>query len=158
MSIKRVLTVLASGAVALAGTLASPANPAVAASCRPVTGHIVFDCGSPTDVFRIRTVSINPDTPRKGHKATLTAQGDLREDIPAGTNMHVTARLGILTVVDKDYDFLSNVTIDQQDKQATITKETSIPGTLPSGNYLVDVVITTPARKQVARLQIKLKL
>ncbi|KAI9295069.1 hypothetical protein K502DRAFT_284663, partial [Neoconidiobolus thromboides FSU 785] len=129
--------------------------------CRPITDNIVYDCGSTTDTFQLKSVTLSPRVPKKGQKLTVTLTGTVKEDIVKGTNAHVTAKLGIFTVIDKDYDFCQYVEDDKvkcpiQKGELTATKVIDIPSNIPGGNYLVDGVVTTPNKKQVLRVQLKL--
>ncbi|KAI9297372.1 hypothetical protein K502DRAFT_283433, partial [Neoconidiobolus thromboides FSU 785] len=129
--------------------------------CRPITDDTVYDCGSSSDAFLIKKVTLNPRVPKRGQKLTVTITGTAQQEISKGTNAHVTAKLGIFTVVDKDYDFCEYVEDDKlkcpiQKGDHVITKVVEVPSNIPGGNYLVDGLVTLPNKKQVSRIQLKL--
>ncbi|KAI9297391.1 hypothetical protein K502DRAFT_323303 [Neoconidiobolus thromboides FSU 785] len=128
--------------------------------CRPLLGNAVLDCGLPSDLLHISKVSITPQVPVRGQKITVTLTGELSDEIPDGTTAHVIAKNGDVTVIDKSYNFCTVVGSGQnkcpiKKGPVTTTKEIEIPAGLPDGSYIIDGTINTPAKKQVAHIQLK---
>ncbi|KAI8904013.1 ML domain-containing protein [Gorgonomyces haynaldii] len=115
---------------------------------------IVF-CGAPSDVFIPKDVVLVPDPPVKGSPLAVRLTGYLKEDIIEGSRAHVKAKLGFVTLLDKDYDVCSEV--HQIDKECPIKqgdfileKTFDIPQEAPGGRYRVHLESFTHDEKPIA--------
>ncbi|KAI9297371.1 hypothetical protein K502DRAFT_280586, partial [Neoconidiobolus thromboides FSU 785] len=103
----------------------------------------VYDCGSPSDAFLVSKVALFPRLPERGQNVTVTITGTAQQQIIEGTKAHVIAKLGLITVIEKDYDFCKEIEEGStkcpiQKGDNVIIKVVEVPANIPSGRYVVD--------------------
>ncbi|KAH9849725.1 ML domain-containing protein [Lenzites betulinus] len=62
------------------------------------------DCGEEGDVVRIKSIEVSPDPPKRGEDLTITVTGDASDDILDGAYADVTVKLGLITILRKQFD------------------------------------------------------
>jgi hypothetical protein len=125
-------------------------------------GDIWSNCGSPSDPLKIVKVVITPDPPHKGQSLNVVASVIFGEQVTGG-NVQVTAKYGIIPILDKTYDLCALLPDIQQKcpvtpgtHNATVTE--TIPGAAPSGHYTGSAVATDQNGKQLACIDFDIHL
>ena len=117
---------------------------------RDIGNEILSDCGNDTDILHLHYVYLDPPQPQRGQPMKITAEGLLDDDIVEGTKVHVLAKMGVVKLLDKVFDFCQEV-IQHVDMQCPVNKGliklekvVDIPSEVPPGKFYVQARVFMP--------------
>ncbi|KAG8954980.1 Phosphatidylglycerol/phosphatidylinositol transfer protein [Tulasnella sp. 424] len=79
------------------------------------------DCGLPTDIVEIQSISVSPDPPEPGQSLTITAIGTAKETIEDGAYADVTVKLGLVKLLSKRFDICEEAYVMKFEAQVAAT-------------------------------------
>ncbi|KAI8852961.1 ML domain-containing protein [Chytridium lagenaria] len=134
-----------------------------ATSAAPASSSVISNCGLPTDLLTVSSLTVSPDPPKKGQDVTLMAVGDLSEEVTAGAIMRAQVKVGPIKLVDIEMDLCEKLesigkSCPLPKGETLITQTFSIPKEVPSGRYSVHVDLLTKERKSVGCINANLRL
>jgi len=104
------------------------------------------DCGLPTDVIEVRSLTVSPDPPVPGKELTVKASGLVKETIEDGAYATVVVKLGLIKILTKDFDICeeaktANATIQCPVKNGVYEVEQTVPlpKEIPPAKFRVNV-------------------
>ncbi|EGG20835.1 hypothetical protein DFA_00700 [Cavenderia fasciculata] len=124
------------------------------------TADIWTNCGSSSDHFQIGSVTITPDPPVKGQDITVTANGNLNEEITSG-NVKLLVKFGFITILNQNEDLCqakNPIPCPLQPGAYNHTITAQIPSNAPSGKYSGNVVVTDQNSQEVACIDLAFSL
>ncbi|QRW12040.1 Tyrosine-protein kinase [Ceratobasidium sp. AG-Ba] len=62
------------------------------------------DCGAPEDIVHIKSIEVSPDPPQPGKDLTVIVNGIADENIEEGAYADVTVKLGLIKLLQKQFD------------------------------------------------------
>lgn len=116
------------------------------ASNKPIPGDSpIFKCDvDDKQLLDIKSVELSPNPPKKGQNLTITASGQLHQELVEGAYIDVEVRLGYIRLLYNTYDLCEQ--LDEHDvedlkcpiKPGTynLKKEVAIPAEVPPGKYV----------------------
>ncbi|KXN74565.1 hypothetical protein CONCODRAFT_24608, partial [Conidiobolus coronatus NRRL 28638] len=117
------------------------------------------NCGAASDLLKISSLTISPDSPVRGQNITIHAKGTLAEDVTGG-NINVKAKY-LFFNFNRDYDLCE--TAPNAGKQCPFKKgDISFDGSfqvtdsIPGGNYNIDMHATSNSKKTISKLNLKI--
>ncbi|KAG8923972.1 Phosphatidylglycerol/phosphatidylinositol transfer protein [Tulasnella sp. 417] len=104
------------------------------------------DCGLPTDIVEIQSISVSPDPPEPGKTLTVTAIGTAKETIEDGAYADVTVKLGLVKLLSKRFDICEEAEKANADIQCPVeqgyhkvVQTVELPKEIPRAKFVVDV-------------------
>ncbi|KAG2350448.1 hypothetical protein BDR05DRAFT_954544 [Suillus weaverae] len=109
-------------------------------------GWSYSDCGSPTDVVQLKSISLSPDPPKPGQDLTITAVGTAQQRVEDGAYADVVVKLGLIRLLSKTFDVCeearnANATIQCPIEQGeyTVVQTVALPKEIPQAKFTVAV-------------------
>lgn len=104
------------------------------------------DCGSPTDVIQLKSISLSPDPPKPGQDLTVTVVGTAQQRVEDGAYANVVVKLGLIRLLTKTFDVCdearnANATIQCPIEQGdyTVVETVALPKEIPQAKFTVNV-------------------
>ncbi|KAM0718857.1 hypothetical protein Q7P37_005929 [Cladosporium fusiforme] len=105
-------------------------------------------CANPKDdILTIESVDLSPNPPKAGTTLSITAKGDLAEDVEEGAKVHLQVKYGLITIIKQEADLCNTVKeVDLEcpikKGETALTKKVELPKQIPPGKYtvLADVI------------------
>ncbi|KAF8642279.1 hypothetical protein AX16_009550 [Volvariella volvacea WC 439] len=104
------------------------------------------DCGLPSDVIQIESISVSPDPPQPGKDLTVRVKGKAKEEIEVCFG-YVTVKLGLVKLLQKRFD----VCEEAQNANA------SIQCPVEPGAYEVEQTVTLPKEIPRAKFMVSVR-
>ncbi|KAK9762771.1 hypothetical protein K7432_011180 [Basidiobolus ranarum] len=118
-------------------------------------GDSLFDCGSPSDLLKISSVTLSPDPPSKGQKLRIQGSGVFTDVVGEGSYAVVSVKYGRIRILQMKFDTCKE--IKQIDKECplgpgpqSIDAEVDLPKEIPPGKYTAHAQVYTKDGRQVA--------
>ncbi|KAI0304894.1 ML domain-containing protein [Russula brevipes] len=102
------------------------------------------DCGSPTDVIQIKSITVFPDPPKPGQNLTVTVTASAEARVEEGAYADVTVKLGLIKLLHKQFDLCEEARNAQTDVQCPVNK----------GQYVVKQTVALPKEIPQAKFTI----
>ncbi|KAI6047568.1 ML domain-containing protein [Pisolithus marmoratus] len=116
------------------------------APARTMEGWSYVDCGLPTDVVQIQSISLFPDPPKPGADLTITAVGTVNEVVEDGSYADVTVKLGLVKLLTKRFDICDEARAANASVQCpvekghyTVVQTVKLPKEIPQAKFSVSV-------------------
>jgi hypothetical protein len=104
------------------------------------------DCGNPSDVIQLKSLTVSPDPPQPGQDLTINASGYVSETIQEGSYADVTVKLGLVKLLTKKFDVCDEARNANADIQCpvdpgeyTISQTVQLPKEIPKAKFVVQV-------------------
>ncbi|KAG1757488.1 ML domain-containing protein [Suillus lakei] len=104
------------------------------------------DCGSPTDVVQLKSITLSPDPPKPGQDLTVTAVGTAQRRIEDGASADVVVKLGLIKLLTRTFDVCdearnANATIQcpVEEGDYTVVQTVALPKEIPQAKFTVGV-------------------
>ncbi|KAJ3559763.1 hypothetical protein NM688_g134 [Phlebia brevispora] len=104
------------------------------------------DCGNPTDPVEIKSIEISPDPPKPGEDLTVTVIGEAKERIEEGAYADVTVKVGVIKILQKEFDLCEEARNAHADISCPVEKGThkvvhtvTLPKEIPKAPFVVNV-------------------
>jgi len=104
------------------------------------------DCGLPSDIVQIHSLTISPDPPEPGQNLTIKASGYVSERIEEGATADVTVKLGLVKLLQKRFDICEEASKAEADIQCpveegehSVTQVVALPKEIPRAKFSVAV-------------------
>ncbi|KAH9898027.1 ML domain-containing protein [Cubamyces lactineus] len=137
-------------AAALGGVAASPVdeqqllgNPS---SLTPGKEWDWTDCGTDSHIVRINSIQVSPDPPQRGQDLTITVEGVASEDVEDGAYADVTVKVGVIKILQKEFDVCEEAEKANATIQCPVTKgshkvvqSVTLPKEIPPAQFKVNV-------------------
>ncbi|KAJ9076048.1 hypothetical protein DSO57_1031321 [Entomophthora muscae] len=124
--------------------------------CKPLTGGMLYDCGSPSDILQIKQVSMTPSRPQAGRALKLRIQGLLRGEVTFGAKVAITGKLRSMRILSVEKDLcrgsrMTKALISCPVKPPTFDFQynTSIPFLTPRGHYTITATAVSQNNEQI---------
>lgn len=116
------------------------------ATNRPIPGgsHISQCDVNDKQLLDIKSIELSPNPPQKGHNLTISASGELHQELVEGAYVDVEVRLGYIRLLYNTYDLCEQ--LDEHDVDDlkcpikpgsyNLKKEFFIPAEVPPGKYI----------------------
>lgn len=93
-----------------------------------------------------------------GTKLSITAKGDLAQNVEEGAKVHLQVKYGLITIIKQEADLcdqVKNVDLECPIKkgETALTKEVELPKEIPPGKYTVLADVKTKDEKKITCLQ-----
>ncbi|KAJ7136763.1 ML domain-containing protein [Mycena epipterygia] len=98
-------------------------------------------CGRPSDAIVLESIAVSPDPPVAGQDLTITVRGRTTQRIEDGAYADVAVRLGLIKLLNKQYDVCQQA----QDKNVSVQ--------CPIDKGVYEVVHTVALRKEIPPAQ-----
>ncbi|RKO89185.1 ML domain-containing protein [Blyttiomyces helicus] len=146
------------------------ASPVAAASFQwplfPSSGSAILgvtDCGQPTDVFHLDSLTLTPDPPKRGEPLVVSLNGTLDADLAQGAYGDVKVKLGFIKLVELRIDVCEELgKIDEpcpkKEGPLVISHSADIPRELPPGKYRIDIDVTNFDDKHLACISAEFRM
>jgi len=102
------------------------------------------DCGLPTDAIEIKSLSVDPDPPKAGHKLTIYASGKVKQLIDEGAYADVVVKLGLIKLLTKRFDICEELRTNNATLQCPvepgeydIVQTVDLPREIPKAKFIV---------------------
>nr|POF00933.1 phosphatidylglycerol/phosphatidylinositol transfer protein [Quercus suber] len=116
-------------------------------------------CADPKDdILDLISVDLTPNPPKAGSSLSITAKGQLSEEVEDGAKIHLSVKYGVITIIRSTADLCENVDkVDlkcplPKDEETTITKDVELPKEIPPGKYTVVADIVTKNETKITCL------
>ncbi|KAI6823188.1 hypothetical protein KC340_g9315 [Hortaea werneckii] len=116
-------------------------------------------CEDPkNDILTLKSVDLTPNPPKAGQTLQITAKGTLSEDVDKGSEVHLTVKYGLITIIRQTADLCDTITkVDlscplKKDEQTELTKSVELPKEIPPGKYSVIADVYNADKKKVTCL------
>ncbi|KAI6132762.1 ML domain-containing protein [Pisolithus croceorrhizus] len=113
---------------------------------RTMEGWSYTDCGLPTDVVQIKSISVFPDPPKPGKNLTLTAVGTVNQVVEVGAFADVTVKLGLIKLLHKQFDICHEASAANASIQCpvdtgdyTVVQTVALPNEIPRAKFSINV-------------------
>ncbi|KAI6162257.1 ML domain-containing protein [Pisolithus thermaeus] len=113
---------------------------------RTTEGWSYTDCGLPTDVVQIKSISVFPDPPKPGKNLTLTAVGTVKQVVEVGAFADVTVKLGLIKLLNKKFDICHEASAANASIQCpvdagdyTVVQTVALPNEIPRAKFSISV-------------------
>jgi len=113
---------------------------------KPQASWNFVDCGLPTDVIQIESLTISPDPPEPGKNLTVTVSATATERIEKGATADVTVKIGLVKLLTKTLDICDEAEKANADIQCpveeghhTVVQTVALPKEIPPAKFLVSV-------------------
>ncbi|KAG1783867.1 ML domain-containing protein [Suillus placidus] len=130
----------------LASAIPPPTQEIMNQPVHSMEGWSYSDCGSPTDVVQLKSISLSPDPPKPGQDLTITAVGTAQERVEDGAYADVVVKLGLIRLLSKTFDVCeearnANATIQCPIEQGeyTVVQTVALPKEIPQAKFTVAV-------------------
>ncbi|KAG1864120.1 ML domain-containing protein [Suillus subalutaceus] len=150
----------------LAGFSSANSLPAQEVMNQPVhtmEGWSWSDCGSPTDVIQLKSISLSPDPPKPGQDLTVTVVGTAHERVEVGAYADVVVKLGLIRLLSKRFDVCeearnANATIQCPVEQGdyTVVETVALPKEIPQAKFTVAVTGHTVDEEDLLCLDLRI--
>ncbi|KAJ9100462.1 Phosphatidylglycerol/phosphatidylinositol transfer protein [Naganishia friedmannii] len=104
------------------------------------------DCGLATDAVQIKEINVNPDPPAPGKNLTVNVKAEVLKTIDEGAWAHVVVKLGLIKLLQKDFDICevardNNATVQCPILPGSydITQTVQLPREIPRAKFAVNV-------------------
>ncbi|KAF8198922.1 ML domain-containing protein [Pholiota molesta] len=104
------------------------------------------DCGLSTDPVQIESITVSPDPPEPGQDMTVTVKGTAREVIEDGAYADVTVKLGLIKILQREFDVCEEARNANASVQCPVEKGTyvvkqtvALPKEIPKAKFTVDI-------------------
>ncbi|KAJ7189448.1 ML domain-containing protein [Mycena pura] len=104
------------------------------------------DCGSYEYAIVLKTLSVSPDPPVRGQDLTITATGTARRKIEEGAYADVTVKLGLIKLIQKQFDVCeearnanASVQCPIEEGEYEVTQTVTLPREIPPAKFTVNV-------------------
>ena len=122
------------------------------------------NCGTAEDLLDIQQLTYAPLVPVRGEALTVTAQGNLKEQLTSGTKVNLVVKWGFVRVPVPPVDVCGELsklpdapaTCPLQPGPVSLTQSFVLPAQIPDGDYDVNIRIKNQDGRQVACVQVKL--
>ncbi|GHJ87112.1 hypothetical protein NliqN6_3514 [Naganishia liquefaciens] len=105
------------------------------------------DCGLTTDAVQIKEINVNPDPPAPGKNLTVNVKADVLKTIEEGAWAHVVVKLGLIKLLQKDFDICEEARNANATVQCPITpgsydvsQTVELPKEIPRAKFSVNVL------------------
>ncbi|KAJ3318982.1 Phosphatidylglycerol/phosphatidylinositol transfer protein [Blyttiomyces sp. JEL0837] len=121
------------------------------------------DCGKPHDILVLDTLTFAPDPPSRGNDVTLTAIGDLKEEIVEGARLKVVVKIGPIKVLDREMDLCAQLehvgkSCPVPKGETVISSTFGIPAEAPPGRYTASLTLLTNDWRDIACVKANVRL
>ncbi|KAF8481171.1 ML domain-containing protein [Russula ochroleuca] len=116
---------------------ATPSEPQLAysdGSVHTTQGWSWTDCGLPSDAIQIDSISVYPDPPMPGQNLTVIVEASAQEEIEEGAYADVVVKLGLIKLLQKEFDLCQEARNAETDVQCPVDK----------GHYVVEHTVALP--------------
>ncbi|KAG8928056.1 Phosphatidylglycerol/phosphatidylinositol transfer protein [Tulasnella sp. 418] len=104
------------------------------------------DCGSPSDVIQIQSLTVSPDPPVPGQNLTIKVKAFVTETIEDGAYADVTVKLGLIKLLHKRFDVCEEAEKNNAEIQCPVeagfhdvTQTVELPKEIPPAKFVVNV-------------------
>ncbi|GMK59012.1 hypothetical protein CspeluHIS016_0700270 [Cutaneotrichosporon spelunceum] len=104
------------------------------------------DCGLPTDPLQIESIKLSPDPPKPGKELEVKVQASALEQIEEGAYADVTVKLGLIKLVQKQFDLCeearkANASVQCPVKEGpyTVVQKVDLPKEIPKAKFVVNI-------------------
>ncbi|BFZ53550.1 Phosphatidylglycerol/phosphatidylinositol transfer protein [Savitreella phatthalungensis] len=115
------------------------------------------DDDTDSDLLTIQSLVIDPNPPARAQNLTITAEGELKEDIAKGAFVQVDVKYGLIRLLRTTLDLCEQTEkVDLACPIAKgprkITKTVQLPAQIPPGRYTVNAVALTEDERRITCL------
>jgi len=118
-------------------------------------------CGAETDIIQLKSLDVVPDTPKPGQNLTITAFGTVKQRIEDGAYAHVTVKLGLIKLLEKEFDICKEAEAADMEIKCpvepgdyTITQTVELPKEIPPAKFTIDVTAYTAGDEDMLCLKL----
>jgi len=104
------------------------------------------DCGDPSDLVQLQSLTVSPDPPEPGKDLTIMASGLVEQEIEEGAYADVVVKLGLVKLLAKQFDVCeearnANVTVQcpVQPGKYDVIQSIHLPKEIPRAKFQVQV-------------------
>ena len=104
------------------------------------------DCGLPTDPIQIDSIALSPDPPKPGKELQVTVKASAIEKIKEGAYADVTVKLGLIKLLQKQFDLCeearnanASVQCPVEKGDYTVVQKVDLPKEIPKAKFVVNV-------------------
>lgn len=124
------------------------------------------NCGTADDLLLIENVEYEPKEPERGQPLNITASGQLKERLDAGTKASLSVKWGLVRIpiplidVCTELAKLPDVPLKcpVEPGPISVTQSVVLPAEMPQGKYDVNVRVKSQDGRSVACLQVQLSV
>ncbi|KAI0307797.1 ML domain-containing protein [Multifurca ochricompacta] len=102
------------------------------------------DCGQSTDGIQIESITVSPDPPKPGQNLTVTVKAYAQEEVEEGAYANVVVKLGLIKLLQKQFDLCEEARNAQTSVQCPVNK----------GTYVVEQTVALPKEIPQAKFTI----
>ncbi|KAH7931043.1 hypothetical protein BV22DRAFT_999375 [Leucogyrophana mollusca] len=120
------------------------------------------DCGLPSDLIQIKSISVKPDPPKPGQDLTVTVVGTAQDVIEEGAYADVVVKLGLIKLLQKRFDVCEEARTANASVQCPVTKgdytveqTVALPREIPQAKFTVSVRGYTAEEEDMVCLDLK---
>jgi len=113
---------------------------------RTQSGWNFIDCGLPTDVIQIESLTISPDPPKPGEDLTVKVSAYVTKTIEDGAYADVTVKLGLIKLLQKRFDVCDEAQKNNAEIQCPVEagqhhveQTVALPKEIPPAQFVVMV-------------------
>ncbi|KAI9259404.1 ML domain-containing protein [Phascolomyces articulosus] len=112
----------------------------------PFKTDLIEDCSDDSYILDIRDITLTPSIPVPGEDLIIEAEGKLKETVKEGAAALVHVKLGVVTLLRKEFDICQE--LDNNDTQLKcpiekglikITQKVTLPKEIPKAHFKVAV-------------------
>ncbi|KLT39230.1 vacuole protein [Cutaneotrichosporon oleaginosum] len=104
------------------------------------------DCGLPTDPLQIESIELTPDPPKPGKALEVKVKASAIEKIEEGAYADVTVKLGLIKLLQKQFDLCeearnanASVQCPVEKGDYTVVQKVDLPKEIPKAKFVVNV-------------------
>ncbi|KAI0652247.1 ML domain-containing protein [Trametes meyenii] len=104
------------------------------------------DCGTDSHIVHINSIKISPDPPKRGEELTIIVDGVASEDVQDGAYADVTVKVGVIKLLQKEFDICeealkANASIQCPVEKGThkVIQKVALPREIPPAQFNVNI-------------------
>ncbi|KIY50597.1 hypothetical protein FISHEDRAFT_39003 [Fistulina hepatica ATCC 64428] len=121
------------------------------------------DCGLPEYPIQLESITVSPDPPKPGETLTVTVKAEVFELIEEGASADVTVKLGLVKLLQKQFDICeearnANATVQCpiEPGNYTVVQSVDLPKEIPPAKFVVSVRGYTVDEDDLACVDLKI--
>ncbi|KAI6153520.1 ML domain-containing protein [Pisolithus tinctorius] len=132
------------------------------APARTMEGWSYVNCGLPSDVVQVKSITLFPDPPKPGKDLIITAVGTVNQVVEDGAFADVTVKLGLIKLLHKQFDVChearaanASIQCPVEKGEYTVVQNVTLPKEIPPAKFSVSVRGYTAEEEDMLCLDLK---
>ncbi|KAI7852501.1 ML domain-containing protein [Circinella umbellata] len=122
---------------------------------------LIEDCSDDSYILEIKDITLTPPMPVPGEDLIIEAVGYLKETVDQGASANVLVKLGVVTLLHKDFDICGQLEDNDTELKCPIenglikvTQKVTLPKEIPKAHFKVQVRATNWDESDLACLNV----